>query len=258
MRLCWVFVVAISFAFTMPTPGKSQTPNTFVGELILKDVDSKGTEWELVNPFGYVDPQGTRWQADPGLRTDCASIPRALWSIIGAPCTGTYRRAAIIHDFYCRHHYRSWERVHRAFYDAMIAAGTSPNQAKIMYYAVWRWGPRWDVNALTPCIPNPSAGKFCAQSQIVSATVRETKADLADTQIPAIKAELAKLEKILDQGDVGLDKLSKMAGSHPRGRVTTRTFTVDELSRDLLRLENYKLSETKGGNPKPALPSKTR
>jgi hypothetical protein len=113
----------------------------FVGELVLKDIDPDGRNFELVEPFGYIDPKGVRWQAEKGLVTDGASIPQVFWSIVGGPYEGRYRRASIIHDYYCDHKYRSWERVHRVFYDAMLTGGVDPIKAKLMFYAVRRFGP---------------------------------------------------------------------------------------------------------------------
>jgi hypothetical protein len=55
----------------------------FVGELVLKDVDPNGRNFELMEPFGYIDPEGVRWQAEKGLVTDGASIPQVFWSIVG-------------------------------------------------------------------------------------------------------------------------------------------------------------------------------
>jgi hypothetical protein len=37
----------------------------FVGELVLKDIDPDGRNFELVEPFGYIDPKGVRWQVPP-------------------------------------------------------------------------------------------------------------------------------------------------------------------------------------------------
>lgn len=38
-----------------------------------------------------------------GFETDGASIPRALWSIVGSPWSGDWDKAAVLHDFLYRH-----------------------------------------------------------------------------------------------------------------------------------------------------------
>ena len=43
----------------------------------------------------------------------------------------------------CNKRDRSWQSVHEAFYNAMLASGVEKNKAKIMYAAVYHFGPRW-------------------------------------------------------------------------------------------------------------------
>lgn len=63
-------------------------------ELDLRWVD--GHDWIVTKPFTY--PSGEYTVVVPfGFRTDFASIPRVLWNIL--PPTGTYGKAAVLHDF---------------------------------------------------------------------------------------------------------------------------------------------------------------
>jgi hypothetical protein len=98
----------------------------------------------LLAALTYLQADGTRWPVPAGVELDGASIPRFLWSLIGGPFEGRYRDASIIHDHYCVVRTRSWRDTHRMFYDAMRSSGESMPKAKIMYYAVYRFGPRWD------------------------------------------------------------------------------------------------------------------
>ena len=107
---------------------------------LLKD----GRTARLLAPFVFIDPDQKTWTAPQGLVTDGASIPRALWSVVGSPWTGLYRDAAVIHDAYCDSHAEPWQAVHKVFFNGMLANGVDPLQAKIMYAAVYRFGPRWD------------------------------------------------------------------------------------------------------------------
>lgn len=99
---------------------------------------------ELLQPVSYTAPDGIRWDAPKGLITDGASIPGPLWSVIGGPFAGKYRSAAVIHDHYCETKSRPWKDVHKAFYTASRAAGVEATRAKIMYFGVYRFGPRWE------------------------------------------------------------------------------------------------------------------
>ncbi|WP_334503515.1 DUF1353 domain-containing protein [Bradyrhizobium sp. AZCC 1678] len=107
----------------------------------------------LLAPFAYVDPQGKEWVTPAGWKVDGASIPWPLWSLIGSPWTGKYREASVIHDYLCDTRKESWTSVHWTFYTAMLANGVNEIQAKLMYVAVYRFGPRWDFD-YRPACPN--------------------------------------------------------------------------------------------------------
>jgi hypothetical protein len=99
----------------------------------------------LLEEFAYVDADGKRWVAPEGAIVDGASIPRPFWPVIGGPFDGYYRNASVVHDYYCVARSEPWEEVHRMFYHAMRAAGVAEMTAKVMFYAVWNFGPRWEV-----------------------------------------------------------------------------------------------------------------
>ena len=113
----------------------------FVGNFVA-EFGNDGRKVTLKEPFGYVDPDGTEWNVPEGYKTDGASVPAALWALY-PPFTGSYRSAAVIHDYYCDSKQRSWEETHKVFYFAMRAADVAEKTAKIMYTAVYLFGPRW-------------------------------------------------------------------------------------------------------------------
>ena len=98
---------------------------------------------KLIESLTYLDPCGAMWVSPKDSIVDGASIPRLAWSIIGAPLDGTYRDASIIHDVACDTKTRPWQVVHDAFYFAMLASGVEAWRAKVMYAAVYHFGPRW-------------------------------------------------------------------------------------------------------------------
>jgi len=115
-----------------------------------KFVGSVQTEWipgdrkmRLLAPFSYVDPNGVTWTAPAGWVIDGASIPVFAWSVVGGPFQGRYRDASVIHDVACDQKAQPWEKVHEAFYWAMMASGVESWRAKVMYAAVYHFGPRW-------------------------------------------------------------------------------------------------------------------
>lgn len=102
-----------------------------------------GRRVQLAAPFGYVDAASARWNVPVKAIVDGASIPRALWTLIGGPFEGKYRAPSIIHDWYCDLRTRRWEDVHHVFYEGMLAAGVSRPQALLIYGGVYWGGPRW-------------------------------------------------------------------------------------------------------------------
>lgn len=140
----------------------AQSFGSFVGKVVAEWLDD-GRTMKLVEPFAYIDPTGSRWDAPKGWVVDGASIPQVAWSIIGGPFEGPYRNASVIHDVACDQKQRPWRDVHRAFYTAMLAAQVNPITAKVMYGAVYQFGPRWDRQILLAEVPIPAVQSAIAQ-----------------------------------------------------------------------------------------------
>lgn len=97
----------------------------------------------LLAPFRFHDHvTGTTWTAPAGTYIDGASIPRFFWRVCD-PYVGSYRLASVVHDRACQDRLvPSWE-VHEMFYHAMLANGTRPVQAWLMWKAVAWFGPKF-------------------------------------------------------------------------------------------------------------------
>ena len=102
---------------------------------------------KLIDDFFYIDPSGKRWPAPKESIVDGASIPVPLWNKwIGPPFVGDYRRASVVHDVACDLREKicpSSQIAHRMFYDACLCGGVNKIKAKIMYWAVRQFGPKW-------------------------------------------------------------------------------------------------------------------
>jgi Protein of unknown function (DUF1353) len=137
-----------------PSQAIAKMQGHFSGEPILQPTGD-GRNMRLVEDFSYTDANGATWTAQKGTVTDGASIPTALWPIIGSPFTGKYLNAAIIHDHFCANQRRPWQQVHRLFHEGMLAGGVGQTMAKMMYAGVYAFGPRWRDEAGwcfgTPC-----------------------------------------------------------------------------------------------------------
>lgn len=146
LRLRHVWICGLAMAIGCQQQSDTAQPGEFgrfEGEVVAS-WDDNGRHMTLREGFAYVDPQNRRWVAPAGTVVDGASIPRGFWTVIGGPFEGRYRNASVVHDIGCDEMRESWEDVHRMFYDACRCGGVDETQAKMMYYAVYHFGPRWE------------------------------------------------------------------------------------------------------------------
>lgn len=121
----------------------------FLGRVAAEWHDD-GRTMTLIEDFSFVDPHGKIWTAEKGVEVNGASIPRVFWTAIGGPFEGRYRLASVVHDAHCVTRVESWQAVHRMFYEACRAAGVDRTKANAMYFAVYRFGPRWERRMRRP------------------------------------------------------------------------------------------------------------
>jgi uncharacterized protein DUF1353 len=115
----------------------------FSGPVEAAWLDEDDRKMKLLRDFSYRDSKGVQWMAPEGSIIDGASIPRWLWTVVGSPFTGPYRKASVVHDVACDTKSKPWLDVHRMFYEACLCGGATETQAKVMYAAVYKYGPRW-------------------------------------------------------------------------------------------------------------------
>jgi hypothetical protein len=64
----------------------------------LTEADRPDRNMQVLKDFWFRDPAGKTWTTPANWEIDGASIPQALWTLVGSPYTGDYRRASIVHD----------------------------------------------------------------------------------------------------------------------------------------------------------------
>ena len=122
-------------------------PGRFVGKVVVELLDDVEYDHKLklLEDFGYEDPAGKLWLARKGGILDGSPIPDELRSLGGVPVVGDYRKASIVHDYFCRARTEPWKQAHRMLYSASLAEGLTPPEAKLLYLAVYAGGWRWEV-----------------------------------------------------------------------------------------------------------------
>ncbi|MES2070666.1 MAG: DUF1353 domain-containing protein [Pseudomonadota bacterium] len=111
----------------------------------------------VLAPFDYIDPQGQTWSVARGHVVDASSIPQLARSLMGEPFDEEYREATVIHDVACDEKTADWESVHAAFYTALLASGVDGLKARLLYAAVYHFGPRWDARLESRNVPASQA-----------------------------------------------------------------------------------------------------
>lgn len=187
----------------------------FTGKFGLIDIPGDPKHKRLEADFGYIDPNGVGWQTNKDAETDGASIPPLLQPFVGSPWEDGYIRAAVIHDWYCDRHVRAWKATHQVFYNAMIASGLDVPKAKLMFYAVYAFGPSWGFTIPgTKC----SGTKNCIQTVGNVSVFVQIPAQFDDLNNRGeLKAMEATIELAESKGGLSLDELMAVADkAHPR------------------------------------------
>src|SRR5216110_1466803 len=125
-----------------------------------------GRRMRLLQDFRFLEPDSTEWIAPRDSSIDGASIPQVFWSFIGGPFEGRYRNASVVHDVACVVKNRPWRQVHRMFYLATRTGGVGALNAKVMFGAVFLFGPQWPTPAQAPGHSGGAAGFVIAQDTL--------------------------------------------------------------------------------------------
>lgn len=213
--ITWIFVTnAIA-----RSPTADQSPQ-FVGNLSISPVvGAKGRIWALNNDFGFFDG-ASLWLAKKDDRTDGASIPSVFWVLIGHPFNTNYIEAAVVHDHFCQKgkQTRTWQDTHRMFYSALVATNRLDYiTAKAMFYAVYLFGPRWDLIPEKPC----AQGRECVSIPIVENFQPKWGSD------EEVQQQYEYIFNELKHGDMSLEDLEERASSI-RNRLKAKKVEVFE------------------------------
>ena len=96
----------------------------------------------LQEAFYFIDDDGTKWEVPVNAEINGATIPDELWSVVGAPYVGTYRKASVVHDYHVgegnnpdvTHAHR--RKADKMFYQACRAEGSGWAFARTLYLGV--------------------------------------------------------------------------------------------------------------------------
>ena len=154
----------------------------------------------LLEEFWFEAPDGRRWSAPAESVVDGASIPAPLWSVVGSPFTGEYRRASIVHDIACDDPTVNRKAADRMFYHACLAGGCTLMQARLLYVGVriGAWTPDirlWSNEAVT----TPASARDAVDLTLTDTSMQMTFREIAsDVQARPETFSLDELEALVD------------------------------------------------------------
>ena len=177
----------------------------FSGRVVIELLD--GIEFayklRLLDDFAFTDASGKVWLARKGGILDGESVPRELYSLDGLPYQSEYRKAAVVHDYFCRVRTEPWRQVHRTFYQASIVEGVSEAQAKVLYAVVYAGGWRWEQN-----------GSSCYRSCHAAAASLAWKPVARPAEVRPALQWIVQNAPTLDEIDAHLDAVIRKPGPH--------------------------------------------
>jgi len=121
--------------------------SSFTGSVSVTWLTHAGDDrdMKLNADFSFKDSAGLVWTAKKGATINGASIPSIFWSTFGSPFIGDYRRASVVHDYFCDVRTRPSDATHKMFYEACVTGGVGQTKAKTMYVMVKTFGPSWQT-----------------------------------------------------------------------------------------------------------------
>ena len=166
----------------------------FIGTVSVVWLEQPGEDrdMKLTKAFTFVDAAGLKWTVKKDAVINGASIPRIFWTTFGPPFVGEYRRASVVHDYFCDVRTRSAEATHHMFYEACVAGGVGVLKAKTMYTMVKTFGPNWKTLSSPLAI---NGLEVLSRGQEV--TVYRAMAD----------DEFARLEKWVDESNPSIEEI---------------------------------------------------
>jgi hypothetical protein len=177
----------------------------FSGKVVVELLD--GIEFayklRLLDDFAFTDASGKVWLARKGGILDGESVPRGLYSLGGLPYPSEYRKAAVVHDYFCRVRTEPWRQVHRTFYHASIVEGVSASQAKALYAVIYAGGWRWEQK-----------GSSCYRSCHAAAASLAWEPAVIPAEVQPVLQWIAQQGPTLDEIDARMDAVIRKPGPH--------------------------------------------
>jgi hypothetical protein len=102
----------------------------------LSEPEDRHRMMQLLSRVSFTDKKGKVWSVPADWKIDGASIPQLFWTFAGSPFDGNYRRASVIHDYYCDVDTEFTKDTHDMLKEASLFDGVSFAKASAMRIAI--------------------------------------------------------------------------------------------------------------------------
>jgi len=201
----WKTVLAATAMFAS-APGAEEIPldlspldGQFEGRVVVEWLDDPFVPtMKLAEDFAYREASGKLWRAPRGQVLDGKGLPPLFRHLAGHPFEGGFRKASVLYDAATRQMINNWGDAQRMFYEASVAEGVFPADAKAMYAVLAAQGSRWEVKGSScfgTCHGNglPLEWRPVVNERKVGELVEWARAN--DPSLPEIEARAMKVIK---------------------------------------------------------------
>lgn len=144
-------VFALSFA-AHAAGETGQEGGRFDGRVVVEWLDDPYVPvLRVVEDFYFFQRGDKVWKTPAGAIVAGRSFPPLFVQLKGHPFESGFRKTAITYDHAVTARDRPWQDADRMFYDAAVAEGVLPVEAKVMYLLLYATGPRWAVTGTRDC-----------------------------------------------------------------------------------------------------------
>lgn len=131
----------------LPAAVHSDEPPHFEGKVVVEWLDDNPfvPTMRIVQDFAFRQAQGRLWSVPGGEILQGKSMPPLFRDRIGSPFEGSFRKSAVVYDYATQTMKEPWRDAQIMFYEAALAEGVMPAEAKAMYLVLQAQGSRWEV-----------------------------------------------------------------------------------------------------------------
>ncbi|HZP89342.1 MAG TPA: DUF1353 domain-containing protein [Burkholderiales bacterium] len=136
----------VAAALAMVTSAHAAEGGRFEGKIAVEWLDDPFVpSMRLIESFAYTEAAGKRWSAPRGQLLDGKGLPPLFRTLIGQPFEAGFRKSMVVYDAAVHQMAEPWDAAQRMFYEASLAEGVFPADAKAMYAVLAAQGSRWEV-----------------------------------------------------------------------------------------------------------------